>query len=443
MIYTILSKYYLKFKIFIDDIRIYSYKDLYENHPNNISSYNQLKQYNKDLDSNSNSIKIDNTIEKLSYLQTLENNNLEHINLDLSKLDTINTGNKIYKKNEEYFCKIYSYMDKTKIRYRQNTNKKSLKHYIYKILTLKTEFCVLSPDDFKSIQIDIKKTQLKQEDSTDILAPLKAKNLGLIPNYHEYRYFVQNQDKEYVYFQIFCVLESTMHHYVMHNNNRMLFFNIFEIFSTLHVFFPQLLKYTIIFQDNKTHALCYYANGLMEVSILVDRKEALQNYYSKINDFGEMFYCNFTNQGELYDFMPIQNLFNMPLNECIKFLSIYNLYAKPITTNFYPTMFYQIKNKLKIIFLCVFFILTINLLSFLYNKYQYQDFINKQNKEYSIYINQQYNKKITYTPLYNRIYSNLLEYKSFNFCLKQDYIKVNGKYMWNETICNYKNKEQN
>lgn len=124
------------------------------------------------------------------------------------------------------------------------------------------------------------------------------------------------------------------------------------MFSSLFTLYPHLKRYTIIFQDSSKHALCHYAQGFLTISIVLERTEALQNYYSLIEDFGEIFYCDFSGKADLLlDFKDIVSLFNLPLKECLQLLALEYIRTKPAYIHFYARAFYSMRSFLKIAFI--------------------------------------------------------------------------------------------
>ena len=144
-----------------------------------------------------------------------------------------------------------------------------------------------------------------------------------------------------------------------------------------------------------------------------------------------IFYCDWTGEREfLQDFIPIESLFNTSLDICLKLVTISHFHVRPICTNFYPYDFYTLKNKVKIVLFSGFMLIGFSLCHFVYEKYQYYKFVSTQETLYYTQVQQQYNKKLNYTPMYDKIYTYLLNNKSFNFHLQQEYDETKDYPEW-------------
>lgn len=293
------------------------------------------------------------------------------------------------------------------------------------------KFCILSPDAIFCAEIEIKKDELRKNSFIDNFPLLKAQQLNTIPMDYEYHWYIKNGDETKVLFQIFYISKKLLQTYAIQNKEKMYFCNPFEVFSSLHFFYPKLSDYTILFQDKKYHALCHYSNGLLDFSIVVERKVALQNYYNHIAISENIFYCDWTGEREfLQDFIPIESLFNTSLDICLKLVTISHFHVRPICTNFYPYDFYTLKNKVKVVLFSGFMLIGFSLCHFVYEKYQYYKFVSTQETLYYTQVQQQYNKKLNYTPMYDKIYTYLLNNKSFNFHLQQEYDETKDYPEW-------------
>lgn len=295
-------------------------------------------------------------------------------------------------------------------------------------------YVIIPLDLLIGVQIDIEKSYLRQADMSDSIVPLHAQNQGLIQNDCEYRYFLQKQTETHFTFQIFCVLQTILQQYATKYAGRILFINPLELFCGVFTLYPHLTRYTIIFQDNRRHALCHYENGFLSVSVVLERGEALQNHYGLIRDFGTIFYCDFSGKPDLLcDFTDITTLFNMPLQECLHLLALQHIRTKPDYVNFFAQAFYSLRSKLKTLIFVSVFILVFCFGSFYYNKYQYHKFLQNEERNYQTQIETLYRKKQQYPFMYERIYGRLLDSQSFHFCLQQDYNKVES--IWIQTDC--------
>lgn len=302
--------------------------------------------------------------------------------------------------------------------------------------SMRIYYAILPLDVFYGTQIDIEKTHLQQSNMFDSIVPLHAQNKGLIPLNCEYRYFLQNQTKTHFIFQIFCVSQKILQQYANKYLGKVLCLNPMELFCGLYDLYPNLTQYTIIFQDDNKHALCHYVNGLLSVSILLERNEALQNHYGLIEDFNTIFYCDFSGKPDLLcDFTNITTLFDAPLSECLHILALHRIRTKPSCTNFYPQSFYKMRSYVKALFACVLVIFIFCFGVFYSNKYQYNKFLQQERQKYHTQIEALYQKKQHYPLMYERIYRQLLENHSFNFCLQQDYYQKSKEYMWIQSNC--------
>lgn len=308
--------------------------------------------------------------------------------------------------------------------FENGSSKKS--HFLYKKFwnlfnPFQTQICVLSPDFIEIADIMLKKNEIVENGLMDRLALLKARQFNLIPHDCECLYSIKNMDSEHISFYLFSAIKSKLSWLLIHSK-QLCCLNPFYIFTSLYLLYPNLTHYTIVFQDKDSHALCHYSYGNLDFVVITQRQIALQNYYTQIEILGEMLYCDWSGEREyLRDFIPIESLFNAPLDTCLKILAISHIYTKPINTNFCSNEFYMLRNKIQWLLLSSCLILGFFIGSFFYQKYQYYKFITSQNKEYMLIISKQFDKKQTYTPMYYRIYSHLLRDKNLKFHIKQEY----------------------
>lgn len=306
--------------------------------------------------------------------------------------------------------------------------------------SMRLYYAVLPLDSLTGVQIDIEKSLLRQTNMLDSIVPLQAQSQGLIPDDCEYRYFLQTQTQTHFIFQIFCVSQAILQQYATKYAGKILCINPLELFCDLSALYPHLTRYTIIFQDHHKHALCHYENGLLVVSVLLERNEALQNHYGLIKDFGTIFYCDFSGKPDLLcDFTDIATLFNMPLSECLHILALYHIRTKPAYMDFYAQAFYNMRSRLKALFFCSFFLIVFYIGAFYYNKYQYYKFLQHEEQTHYGQIESLYYKKQQYPLMYERIYNQLLEGQGFHFCLQQDYKQTLGELVWIQSQCKESN----
>lgn len=318
-------------------------------------------------------------------------------------------------------------------------NKQAKPHTLAKMLyckrSMRMYYGILPLDYLKATHIEIEKGDLRQMGMLDSIVPLRAKNSGSIPYNYECRYFLQHQTQTHFNFQIFAIKDEILQHYASHYSGKLICLNPLEIFSSLFAFYPHLKRYTIIFQDSKKHALCHYVYGWLVVSIITDRTEALQDYYSLIDDFGEIFYCDFSGKADLLlDFKDITTLFNMPLKDCLHILALEHIRTKPTYTHFYAKAFYNMRSTIKMFASASVCIFAFYLSTFLYHKYEYSKFLHHEALIHSTQIDSLYHKKQQYPFMYERIYDHILETQSLNFCLQQDY--SNTESAWIQMDCN-------
>lgn len=313
-------------------------------------------------------------------------------------------------------------------------------HWLANILkynaSMQLYYAILPLDSLTGTQIYIEKSYLRQENMLDTIVPLQAQIKGIIPHDCECRYFLQNQTQTHFVFQIFSISQSLLQQYSAKYAGKIFCINPLELFCGLFALYPHLTNYTIIFQDSHKHALCHYENGALVVSVLLERKEALQNHYWLIKDFGTIFYCDFSGKPDLLcDFTDITTLFNMPLLECLHILALHHIRTKPTYIDFYSQAFYSVRSKLKALLFCSFFMLIFYFGAFYYNKYQYYKFLQGEEQAHYTQIETLYYKKQQYPLMYERIYNQLLDGSGFNFCLRQDYKKTLEESIWIQSQC--------
>lgn len=350
-----------------------------------------------------------------------------------------------YPKNETYFNRLKQAQkaDHTTITKLSGNNTKAhfFSKMLYKMPSARILFCVLPPNSLHGAQVNIEKAQLQKKGAFDSIALSHAQYSGLIPYNYECRYFLQNQTKTHFTFQIFCVAKDLLQNHALQYAGKLFCLNLFELFCGLRDLFPALIRYTIIFQDTKKHALCHYANGFLEVSIVLERTEALQNHYHLIRDFGEIFYCDFSgNAGLLCDFTDVATLFEESLQDCLHILALHHIRTKPLENAFYAQKFYEMRFFLKTLLYGAAFFFVVYLGFFCYDTYQYHAFLAEQEQEYRRQVEYVYQKKQSYPSMYERVYQHALENKSFRFCLQQDYIPADKGFIWKQSVCTYNAK---
>ncbi|RDU66746.1 hypothetical protein CQA53_02965 [Helicobacter didelphidarum] len=478
----------------LDRYRIYIYKDFSKsthNSQNNKNILLQTKQLNDNNPQDSNNINYSNNSSLVTHEESsnpfFSNNikNTEQNTLDLGNLfnthkttnnqytDTLSQNNReSLQIDEKHFARVFgentnltlqnqqkdlrkyelssdsnqgislsqdvildSYYNKDSLNlvkfYMQDSYAKQLSK-IFKWRFFQRTICVLPPDYITSVEISIHKDRLRTHNATDLLCILQAKQLNQIPPHCEYRYFVKNITKEHIIFQIFCVAKETLQKHFMENQTY--FLNPFEIFCSLPLFYPNLTYYTIIFQDQQSHAICHYIYGSIDFCMIESREKSLQDYFSYIDVLGEIFYCNWSKDHDnSYEFVNIESCFHISFESCLKILSLNHLYAKSLQQSFFPKDFYTLRTKIKILALGAFCVLGFSLLNFLFETYQYYDFIITQEEEHHIDLDAKMYKKQTYPSMYERIYETILKEKSLNFHLQSKYIQTKDTQKWEIT----------
>ena len=426
----------------------------------NISTYTYLgliknNDLNKPISESSSSTIMQNAIKQDSmqslnynemqisqHLQTSNNIALESNPIESNSIDSIENKAKSIPLSTT-MDKLQQYRQLAYITLSQFYGKEKL-HWLANIAHLKSSmrlyYAILPLDSIVGAQIDIEKSYLRQENMLDSIVPFQAQNQGLIQHNYEYRYFLQNQTQTHFIFQIFCVSQTILQQYAAKYAGKIFYINPLELFCGLSALYPNLTHYTIIFQDKHKHALCHYENGLLVVSVLLERNEALQNHYGLIKDFGTIFYCDFSGKPDLLcDFTDITTIFNMPLSECLHILALHHIRTKPTYTNFYAQAFYGMRSIIKALLFFSFFILIFYFGAFYYNKYQYYKFLQHEEQTHYTQIEALYYKKQQYPLMYERIYNQLLDKQSFNFCLQQDYKQTAEETTWIQSLCTESN----
>ncbi len=442
-IWVVLIRKYIALRDFWHaSIRTYTYIDLYhtignkkhhsynkttiqDNHTNTTTQTHSMDTFHAiPLDNNTQSLVCDSNLNVLPS-QTKQ---------ALTPLDT--TSELLYTYNIEYQPYMhYSYITLQQY-YTKETKAHRLAQLLYHIPSTHYYYGVLPLDYLISTQINIEKQQLQQNNVFDSIVPLHAQNQGLIPHNYEYRYFLQHQTPTHFTFQIFCVAQTILQDYATKYAGKILYLNPLELCCGLYDFYPTLQHYTIIFQDKHKHALCHYSNGMLAVSVILERNEALQNHYGLIQDFGTIFYCDFSGKPDLLcDFTDITTLFNMSLHDCFHILALHHIRTKPAYINFYPQTFYNMRSRLKMLISCILCVFIVYFGYFYYNKYQYYQFLEHEENKYHTQIEYLYHKKQQYPFMYERIYKQLLEQQSFQFCLQQDYGKTQQGFTWIQSLC--------
>lgn len=380
---------------------------------------------------NTNLSSINQTLDNNITIDSIHNKNNKESIQSHSKSISNDANNKI---TSFYHILKQPYITLTQL-YNSYTKPHPLANIFHRKKSMCMYYTVLPLDYLIAVNIDIEKNDLRQKNMLDSIIPLRAKNKGLVPYNYECKYFLQSQTKTHFNFQVFAIKKETLHHYALNYSGKIICLNPIEMFSSLYVLYPHLQRYTIMFQDSNKHAICHYINGMLVVSIVIERTEALQNYYSLIEDFGEIFYCDFSGKADLLlDFRDIKTLFNMPLKDCLHILALQYISAKPTYIHFYAKSFYNMRSFVKILLftsLCsfIFYFLTI-----FYHKYEYYEFLKHEAITHRAQIDSLYYKKQQYPLIYERVYKNLLETHSLNFCLEQDYNTTEST--WIQTDCN-------
>ncbi|WP_304149051.1 hypothetical protein [Helicobacter bilis] len=301
--------------------------------------------------------------------------------------------------------------------------------------SMRMYYTILPLNSLEASNIDIEKSELKSPNMLDSIVPLKAKSNGLIPYNYECKYFLQNQNKAHFNFQLFAIKSEVLESYALKYSGKILCLNPLEMFSSLFTLYPYLKRYTIIFQDSNKHALCHYTQGFLTISVVLERTEALQNYYSLIEDFGEIFYCDFSGKADLLlDFKDIASLFNLPLKECLQLLALEYIRTKPAYIHFYARAFYSMRSFLKMLLFATLCIFIFYFLALFYHKYEYFQYLRHEALTHSTQIDSLYHKKQQYPLMYEKLFENLLTKQSLNFCLQQDYNEIEST--WIQTDCN-------
>ncbi|WP_285818801.1 hypothetical protein [Helicobacter bilis] len=316
-----------------------------------------------------------------------------------------------------------------------HTKPHPLANIFHRKKSMRMYYTILPLNSLEASNIDIEKSELKSPNMLDSIVPLKAKSNGLIPYNHECKYFLQNQNKTHFNFQLFAIKSEVLESYALKYSGKILCLNPLEMFSSLFTLYPHLKRYTIIFQGSSKHALCHYTQGFLTLSVVLERTEALQNYYSLIEDFGEIFYCDFSGKADLLlDFKDIASLFNLPLKECLQLLALEYIRTKPAYIHFYARAFYSMRSFLKMLLFATLCIFIFYFLALFYHKYEYFQYLRHEALTHSTQIDSLYHKKQQYPLMYEKLFENLLTKQSLNFCLQQDYNEIEST--WIQTDCN-------
>lgn len=360
-------------------------------------------------------------------------------NPDSNPTNTKDTIHSTQNLNQANLTPLLHALKKPYITLAQLYNNHAKPHPLAKIFhrakSMQMYYTILPLDSLEASNIEIEKSELRQANMLDSIVPLKAKSNGLIPYNYECKYFLQNQNKTHFNFQLFAIKSEVLESYALKYSGKILCLNPLEMFSSLFTLYPHLKRYTIIFQDSSKHALCHYIQGFLALSIVLDRTEALQNYYSLIEDFGEIFYCDFSGKADLLlDFKDIASLFNLPLKECLQLLALEYIRTKPTYIHFYARAFYSMRSFLKMLLFATLCIFIFYFLALFYHKYEYFQYLRHEALTHSTQIDSLYHKKQQYPLMYERLFKNLLNTQSLNFCLQQDYNEIEST--WIQTDCN-------
>lgn len=328
---------------------------------------------------------------------------------------------------DELFFKELSYfatLDSINLsKFQKSTNIKSFfSNMFYRIFSLKIfskEICVLTPSMLHSCNIAMSKSEVQSMFDKSCL--LRAKKEKKISSNCEYRFYVNNIKKDCVNFQIFSISKNILNDFIKGESRKLYFLNPFEICSALYFLYPDMQHFTIIFQDKSHHSLCHYTQGLLDFNVVVERSEALQDFYSNIEIVGSVFYVDFSgDRAYIEDYISIESCLNMPLDACIRALSFFYTKTQNIESSFYPKDFYKMRFALKSLFFATMALVLFFILNFFYNEYKYNAAISQQKQNELRAINEKIEKKKNYTPMYDKIYENLATRRSLNFRFKNE-----------------------
>lgn len=406
----------------INSFKTYNYVDFefynkkveneFETWQKKIESYKKNPQNEKNLESNMQSKPLTFSINKIQneYLKDYEIkviNQIYSLQKDLNfikQAQNMTNNNTIYTNDNKYI--------------KQNAISKIIMYILHKFFILRyfrNNICVLSPDFLHAYMVEIPLNKLKQTKSDSICLTKINKEC----KEQEYKYYTQEIKQDSVFFQIFCVSKEFLNKFSQKVKNKIYFINPFELFSTLYNIYPQLSHYTLIMQSEKYHCLCHYSYGFLDFSVIIERSQALQDYYKNIEIIGEIFYCDWSGRREyVEDYMNVEACLDMPLNDCLKMLSFAYLHNKSLESSFLARNFWNTKSFIKNLFLLAFVFIFYLTGSLIYEIYEYNNMIHTKETNYKQEILNEANKKENYEPMYNRIYSHILEKKSLNFKFK-------------------------